>query len=240
MVSRRSFLKSSWLAAAGCVLSGVGSSVARGALPPPLTRAGKNAFTVERVDRTTVRLAYRKEPERSMSRELPHWRYVEIFEVRLRSGHTGVGETLLYYTWGVSSDDDVKRVYGRNALDLMWDDSLGAGLRCKKLDSVLGGGVAQYLDHLFRHVVFERPDSGVRRYDVIYRGKRTRRIRNLKALVLQHAERLRARYLMDQVQRHEHLVLPVVEPGDDMVIPDFLEQVSSHCLPISCTKGARF
>jgi hypothetical protein len=34
---------------------------------------------------------------------------------------------------------------------------------------------------------------------------------------------------MDQVQRHEHLVLPVVQPADEVVIPDFLKQVSSHC-----------
>ncbi len=93
-------------------------------------------FEVERVDRVTVRVPYREVPRRNMDRELPHWRYSEIFEVRLRSGQVGIGETLLYYTWGVSGDDDVARVTGRNAVELMWDDSLGAGLQMALFDAV--------------------------------------------------------------------------------------------------------
>ncbi len=91
---------------------------------------------MERVDRTTVRLPYREVPRRAMDRELPHWRYSEIFEVELQSGAVGIGETLLYYTWGVSTDDDVRRVSGQNAADLMWDDSLGAGLQAALFDAV--------------------------------------------------------------------------------------------------------
>src|SRR5690349_4933838 len=50
-------------------------------------------LTIERIDRTTVRVPFRELPERAMSRELPHWQYSEIFEVHLRSGHVGFGET---------------------------------------------------------------------------------------------------------------------------------------------------
>ena len=71
-----------------------------------------------------------------MDRELPHWRYIELCEVALKSGHTGIGETMLYYTWGVPSDDDVARVVGKNAVEMMWDDSLGAGLQMALFDAV--------------------------------------------------------------------------------------------------------
>lgn len=71
-----------------------------------------------------------------MDRELPHWRYSEIVEVTLASGHVGRGETLLYYTWGRTGDRDVQRARGRNAVELLWDDSLGAGLQMALFDSV--------------------------------------------------------------------------------------------------------
>jgi galactonate dehydratase len=71
-----------------------------------------------------------------MDRELPHWRYSEIFRVKLRAGMIGVGETLLFYTWGVSKNQDVNRALGRNAAEMMWDDSLGAGLQMALFDAV--------------------------------------------------------------------------------------------------------
>ncbi len=91
---------------------------------------------VDRVETVTVKLPYRAAPGRAMSRELPHWRYVEIFQVHLRSGKIGIGETLLYYTWGVSTEAHIKRVVGKNAADFMWDDGLGAGLQIALFDAV--------------------------------------------------------------------------------------------------------
>lgn len=99
-------------------------------------RSKNRLLTVDRIDRTTVRVPFREIPQRAMDRELPHWRYAEIFEVHLSSGQTGIGETLLYYTWGVTQDDDVERVLGKNAADHMWDDSLGAGLQMALFDAV--------------------------------------------------------------------------------------------------------
>ncbi|MEZ6058809.1 MAG: mandelate racemase/muconate lactonizing enzyme family protein [Planctomycetaceae bacterium] len=93
-------------------------------------------FEVVDVKRTTVRLEFRPTPRRSMDRELPHWRYAELCDVKLKSGITGTGETMLYYTWGVPGDEDVQRVIGKNAVDLMWDDSLGAGLQMAMFDAV--------------------------------------------------------------------------------------------------------
>ena len=131
--SRRDFLK-----ATTCGLAALGLSVT---IPLTWQRRLARAATsrhlqVESVDRTTVRIPFRPAPDRAMSRELPHWRYAEIFEVQLKSGHTGIGETLLYYTWGVSSDEDVKRIIGKNAVSLLWDESLGAGLHIALFDAV--------------------------------------------------------------------------------------------------------
>ena len=93
-------------------------------------------MTIDSIERTTVMVPYREVPARSMARELPHWRYSEIFEVRLKSGKVGLGETLLFYTWGATTDEDVQRAQGQNALELMWDDSLGAGLQMALFDAV--------------------------------------------------------------------------------------------------------
>ena len=113
---------------------------ALGALVTPQSglarRLAERHYRIASIKRTTVRVPYRKVPERNMDRELPHWRYSEVFEVSLASGKTGIGETLLYYTWGATEDADVDRAKGGNALDLMWDDSLGAGLQMALFDAV--------------------------------------------------------------------------------------------------------
>lgn len=100
------------------------------------TAVNEKHYEVADVKRTTVRLEYRDTPRRNMDRELPHWRYIEFCEVTLKSGETGVGETMLYYTWGVPSDKDVERVVGRSAIEAMWDDTLGAGLQMALFDAV--------------------------------------------------------------------------------------------------------
>jgi galactonate dehydratase len=71
-----------------------------------------------------------------MARELPHWQWTEVIEVELASGQRGFGETLLYYTWGVTDDDDLRRALGKNAVEIMWDDELGAGLQIALFDAV--------------------------------------------------------------------------------------------------------
>lgn len=91
---------------------------------------------VESIERVTVRLPMREVPERNMARELPHWKLFELFEVKLSSGVIGIGETMLYYTWGVSEDADVARVRGKNAAECMWDSTLGAGLQMALFDAV--------------------------------------------------------------------------------------------------------
>lgn len=130
-LDRRAFLRSAGFGTAGLMLAGFS-----GAALAATKGTSSRFFVVKDVKRTAVRLPYREVPKRAMDRELPHWRYFEIFEVTLGSGMTGVGETLLYYTWGRTTDEDVKRVIGHNAAELMWDDSLGAGLQIAMFDAV--------------------------------------------------------------------------------------------------------
>ena len=125
MATRRDFL--------GLGSAGLAAAALPGAAPP---RTDPRHFTVEKIERTTLRVPYRDVVARSMDRELPHWRYSEVCEVRLASGAVGFGETMLYYTWGVTGDEHVKRAMGKNAAELMWDDSLGAGLQIALFDAV--------------------------------------------------------------------------------------------------------
>ncbi|MCA9066537.1 MAG: dgoA protein, partial [Planctomycetaceae bacterium] len=129
---RRAFLKRSVLAAG---LFGLSSS-SRTALRAAGFLNSEKHFEVTDVQRTTVKLEFRPVPRRNMDRELPHWRFAEICDVSLKCGKTGTGETLLYYTWGVPSDESVSRVIGRSAIEMMWDDSLGAGLQMALFDAV--------------------------------------------------------------------------------------------------------
>lgn len=127
--ARREFLKAGVLGAAAVSLANCRT------VPVSSSKPDKR-LQIVRIDRTTVKVPFRKIPARNMARELPHWEYSEIVEVHLQSGHIGFGETLLYYTWGVTSDWDVKRAQGKNAAELMWDDSLGAGLQMALFDAV--------------------------------------------------------------------------------------------------------
>ncbi|MCC6421162.1 MAG: mandelate racemase/muconate lactonizing enzyme family protein [Gemmataceae bacterium] len=126
-LSRRNILKGGLAGLAGLGLAGSGAAA---------PAAAGRGLRVVRIERTTVQLQYRPVPGRNMARELPHWVWADVFEVHLQSGHVGCGDNLLYYTWRASSDADLKRVHGRNAAELMWDDTLGAGLQIALFDAV--------------------------------------------------------------------------------------------------------
>ena len=133
--NRRDWLRAGTLGLAASALAGprpMARAAARFDAPEPIAAD----LTVSKIERTTVQLPYREVPARNMARELPHWRFFEVTEVHLASGHVGFGETMLYYTWGVTRDEDVERAEGRNAADLMWDDALGAGLQMALFDAV--------------------------------------------------------------------------------------------------------
>ncbi|MBV7333553.1 mandelate racemase/muconate lactonizing enzyme family protein [Chloroflexi bacterium TSY] len=61
------------------------------------------------------------------------WSEVEVIRVVTDSGVVGYGETIQNYTWG--RVDLHERVIGRSPFELMWDDSLGAGLQMALFDA---------------------------------------------------------------------------------------------------------
>ncbi len=69
-----------------------------------------------------------------MRRKVVDWSIVEVCKVTTDSGLVGWGETIPHYTWGQVTDAAVERVIGRNPADLLWDDSLGAGLQQAMFD----------------------------------------------------------------------------------------------------------
>jgi L-alanine-DL-glutamate epimerase-like enolase superfamily enzyme len=129
-LGRRRFLQAG---ISGAVAAGLGNFATS---RPTIAAPPASDLTITKIDRVTVKVPYREISGRNMARELPHWRYSEIFSVHLSSGHVGHGETLLYYTWDATEDDDVKRAQEKNAAAMMWDDSLGAGLQMALFDAV--------------------------------------------------------------------------------------------------------
>lgn len=93
-------------------------------------------LTVRAIERVWVDVPFRAVPARNMCRELPHWTIFELCKVTLACGAVGVGETMVYYTWGNVTDESVARTLGRSATEAMWDDSRGAGLQMALFDAV--------------------------------------------------------------------------------------------------------
>lgn len=88
------------------------------------------------VERTTVEVPFREMPKPHMNRMLPDWRYFEICKVELASGAAGHGETMLFYPWEETTDSDIARVTGDDAVTHFWDDSVGSGLQIALFDAV--------------------------------------------------------------------------------------------------------
>ena len=106
--------------------------------PTPTAPAATGALrpTVKRVSLTWVRMPFRPRAARHMIRKHGQWRYFEICQVELDCGVEGFGETMLFYNFGRVTADSVRRVLGRSAPEMMWDDSLGAGLQQALFDAV--------------------------------------------------------------------------------------------------------
>src|SRR5699024_9151874 len=92
--------------------------------------------TIERIDRFPVEVPFRTVPGRNLRREIPHWKYFEVFEIELGCGVVGYGETMLYYVDGETDQEAVDRARGANALELLYADSLGPGIQIALFDAV--------------------------------------------------------------------------------------------------------
>ena len=81
------------------------------------------------VERIPVDAGHTERPGRHMRRKCADWSIIEVCKVTTDTGLVGWGETVPHYTWGRVSDEAAERAIGRNPAELMWDDSLGAGLQ---------------------------------------------------------------------------------------------------------------
>ena len=89
---------------------------------------------VTEVERFVLHVPFVERVRREMERAGVHtWSELEITKVVTDSGVTGWGETIQNYTWGRVTDEE--RVVGRAPTELMWDDSLGAGLQMALFDA---------------------------------------------------------------------------------------------------------
>ena len=105
--------------------------------PPVLANSISSKWlTIESIERVTLNVPFRDVPARAMAKEVPHWVYSEVLQVKLKSGVIGFGETMLFYTWKTTSDEVVKEAIGKNAAEMMWRDDLGAGLQIALFDAV--------------------------------------------------------------------------------------------------------
>ena len=89
---------------------------------------------VTEVERFILHVPFVERVRREMERAGVHtWSELEITKVVTDGGVTGWGETIQNYTWGRVTDEE--RVVGRAPAELMWDDSLGAGLQMALFDA---------------------------------------------------------------------------------------------------------
>lgn len=92
-------------------------------------------FAVKDIRYTVLHVPFHERCADAMQVYGPDWSIVELIEVETGGGVVGVGETIQGYTWGRSLEPQFARARGRNIFDLLWDDSLGAGLQMALFDA---------------------------------------------------------------------------------------------------------
>ena len=92
-------------------------------------------FIVKNIERIVLNVPFHPRCARVKEVRVPGWSIVELCKVTTASGVVGVGETITNYTWGQSGEEKFERVLDRNLFDLLWDDSLGAGLQMALFDA---------------------------------------------------------------------------------------------------------
>ena len=137
-LSRRRVLGGCVAAAATGLAGAMGVGV-----PHRSARAGGNAApafvgrldtTVKNVERIQLNVPYRDLCRPHMMRTRAFNRtFISLYKVTLGCGVMGIGEAVQYYN-GLSAN--IRRVLGRDAAEIMWDDTLGSGLQGALLDAV--------------------------------------------------------------------------------------------------------
>lgn len=81
------------------------------------------------VERILLDVPLKERPARAMGRQFWHWSVTELCRVESDAGLVGYGETIPTYTWARVPKEALEGVVGKNPFELLWEDSLGAGLQ---------------------------------------------------------------------------------------------------------------
>ena len=103
---------------------------------------------IKDIERITLRVPFTPRTQRWNALLVWQWQIVEIIRVTTDDGAVGYGETLPHYTWGKVSNESIERASGRNPVELLGDDSLGAGLQMAIYD-VVGKALGVPVHRLF-------------------------------------------------------------------------------------------
>ena len=114
------------------------------------------------------------------------------------------------------------------------DDPLFSAFWIEEGDPVLPAVFLKSDDHVLGERIAKGSLAGVRGDDVIDGGEGTLRIGNGEAEGAEHAERLRARDLVNQVERDEELGLAVRQEADGMRVPDLFKEAFPHLRSHPC------
>lgn len=98
--------------------------------------AMKAPLRIKEIERIPLRVPFKPRNQKWNKLLAWQWQIVEIIRVVTNDGTVGYGETLPHYTWGRVPDEAIERAKGQNPVELLGDDSLGAGLQMALYDGV--------------------------------------------------------------------------------------------------------
>ena len=84
-------------------------------------------MTITDVEQILLLVPFNEHHDLHMTRLSGDWRLVELCRIHTDSGLSGIGETVVEYTWGRPPDDLKERLIGSDPHRHLWDSTLGAG-----------------------------------------------------------------------------------------------------------------
>ena len=91
---------------------------------------------IKEIDITFLDVPFTRHSNEHLKYWLPQWRIIQICRLTMENGVVGWGETVHNYTWAQVPEQIESRIRNRPAAELMWDDSLGAGVQMALFDAV--------------------------------------------------------------------------------------------------------
>ena len=91
---------------------------------------------VKQIELIHLDIPFTRHRDRYLKYWLPHWRISQVCRLTMDNGQIGWGETIPNYTWARVPEDIENRILGHPAAELLWDDSLGAGVQMALFDAL--------------------------------------------------------------------------------------------------------